>query len=49
MIFPGAGGWCGVGSYGHGDRGSVEAEVGEKLETVEKNPGPRRGRESCGE
>ena len=24
----GAGGWCGVGSGGHGDRGSVEAEVG---------------------
>ena len=39
----GAGGWCGVGSGGHGDRESVEAEVGERLETVEKNPGPRRG------
>ena len=38
-----AGGLCGVGSGGHGDRGSVEAEVGERLETVEKNPGPRRG------
>ena len=39
----GAGGWCGVGSHGHGDRGSVEAGIGERLETVEKNPGPRRG------
>ena len=36
-------GWCGVGSGGHGDRGSVEAEEGKKLETVEKNPGPKRG------
>ena len=25
-----------------GDRGSVEAEVGKKLETVEKNPAPER-------
>ena len=40
----GAGGSCGVGSHGHGDRGSVEAGIGERLETVEKNPGPRRGR-----
>ena len=40
-----AGGWCGVGSGGHRDRGSVEAEVRERLETVEKNPGPRRGGE----
>ena len=39
----GAGGWCGVGPHGHGDRGSVEAGIGERLETVEKNPGPRRG------
>ena len=39
----GAGGWCGVGSGGHEDRGSVKAEVGERMETVEKNPGPRRG------
>ena len=33
----GAGGWCGVCSFGHGDRGSVEGEVGKKLETVETN------------
>ena len=39
----GAGGKCGVGSVGHGDRGRVEAEVGKRLETVEKNPGPKRG------
>ena len=39
----GAGGWCGVGSHGLGDRGSVEAGIGQRLETVEKNPGPRRG------
>ena len=39
----GAGGWCEVGSGSHGERGSVEAEVGERLETVEKNPWPRRG------
>ena len=39
----GARGWCGVGSVVHGFRGSVEAEVGERLETVEKNPGPRSG------
>ena len=39
----GAGGWCGVGSDGNGDRGGVEDEIGERLETVEKNLGPRRG------
>ena len=39
----GAGGWCGVGPHGHGDRGSVEPGIGERLETVEKKPGPRRG------
>ena len=29
----------------------MEAEIGERLETVEKNPVPRRGeeREGCGE
>ena len=45
LRFPpgGAGGWCGVGSDGHGDRGDVEAEIGERLEAVEKNTEPRRG------
>ena len=45
LRFPpgGAGVWCGVASHGHGDRGGgVKAEIGERLETVEKNPGPRR-------
>ena len=38
----GAGGWCEMYSGSHGDMGSVEAEVGKKLETLEKNPGPKR-------
>ena len=41
--------WCGVGSGGHGFWWSMEAEVGERFETVEKNPGPRGGGEGCGE
>ena len=45
----GAGDWCGVGSGGHGDRGGVEAEIGERLETVKKNPGPIEEGEGCGE
>ena len=34
-----AGGWCGVGSGSHADRGSVEAEVGDSG----KEPGTEEG------
>ena len=40
----GAGGWCSLYSGGPAwDRGSLEAEVRKKLETVQKSPGPKRG------
>ena len=39
----GAGGWCGVGSGGHGDKGSVEAEGGGKFGDCGKEPVTEEG------
>ena len=41
----GAGGWCGVGSHGHGDRGGVEADDWGEVGDGGKEPGTEEGGE----